>query len=81
MTSEEQDELKDAAIAMLVKVACRTSASYEYEIDTLRGCLQRLYYYHRGIAEGGDEPDEYDWQVAWDEADRILQRADWRAPE
>lgn len=81
MTDEEQHELKDAALVTLAKMAIRGSASYEYEIDVLRGCLQRLYYYHRGIAEGGDEPDAYDWQLAWDEARAAIDRTDWRTPE
>ena len=80
MTDEEQHELKDAALVTLAKMAISGSASYEHEIDVLRGCLQRLYYYYRGIAEGGGPPDEYDWKMAWEEADRVLQRTDWRAP-
>jgi hypothetical protein len=81
MTSEEQDELKDAAIAMLVKVACRTSASYEYEIDTLRAALVRLYNYYRDVREDDDSPDSNDWADAWDQARAAIDRTDWRAPD
>ena len=80
MTSEEQDELKDAAIAMLVKVACRTSASYEYEIDVLRAALVRLYNYYRGCPEDEDalEPTASDWADAWYQARAAIDRTDWR---
>jgi hypothetical protein len=79
MTSEEQDELKDAAIAMLVKVACRTSASYEYEIDTLRAALVRLYNYYRDVREDDGSPDSNDWADAWEQARAAIDRTDWRA--
>jgi hypothetical protein len=85
MTSEEQDELKDAAIAMLVKVACRTSASYEYEIDTLRVALRRLLN-----AEYDDNGMDYcdwtpemkaalnEWHAAREYARAAIDRTDWR---
>jgi hypothetical protein len=74
MTSEEQDELKDAAIAMLVKVASRTSASYEYEIDTLRVALRRLLNAEMKAALN-------EWHAAREYARAAIDRTDWRAAD
>ena len=73
-------EDENATLVMLAKAATRGSASYEYEIDTLRKALVRLYNYYRDVREDDGSPDSNDWMDAWEEADRVLQRTDWRAP-
>lgn len=86
MTDEEQHELKDAAIAMLVKVASRTSASYEYEIDVLREALRRLLNAESHDGSGMDysdfspqmKEDRKEWHAAREYARAAIDRTDWR---
>ncbi len=84
MTDEEQHELKDAAIAMLVKVASRTSASYEYEIDTLREALRDLLEVCDTSSSIGEYEHREDFEIrisAVRNACAAIDRTDWRAPE
>jgi hypothetical protein len=89
MTSDEenaeQHALKDAAIAMLAKVACRTSASYEYEIDVLRGALRDGLAIVNNISMAvkfADDKAAFNAFSAWvDQARAAIDRTDWRAPD
>lgn len=79
MTEDEHHELKDAAIALLVKVAARTSASYEYEIDTLREALRGLVgHVERDDAWDADKVQAF--SAAIKAARAAIDRTDWRAP-
>ena len=73
-------EDENATLVMLAKAATRGSASYEYEIDTLREALRRLCSYNDGTAECDAHFTYYDWQSAWDQARAAIDRTDWRAP-
>lgn len=83
MTSDEQDELKDAAIAMLVKVASRNSASYEYEIDVLREALRDGLAILNNVSMAvkfADDKAAFNALSAWiDQARAALDRTDWSA--
>lgn len=83
MTEDEQ-----ATLVMLAKAATRGSASYEYEIDTLRVALRRLLN-----AEYDDNGMDYcdwtpemkaalkEWHDAREYARAAIDRTDWRKPE